>query len=138
YDLRRPILSSIIFLLDGGPAEVEENLFGMNFLFTIIYLCFSFAIIVVMSNILIAQLSQTYSEIVKTSTLHYNLDLVVNLELKTNIAYFLRRFVYVRKLMFITSLSIPKEKWETFKENKPRGDWEQKIFAIEHSVHNAN
>ena len=104
YDLRRPLLSGIIFLLDGGPGNEETELLDSNFLFTLLYLAFAFTLIVVMSNILIAQLSQTYAEITKNSDLPFKLDLVVSVEYESNLAFFLgkrlRSFAHKEKLDF--------------------------------------
>ena len=88
YDLRRPLLSGIIFLLDGGPGNEEIGLLDSNFLFSLLYLGFAFTLIVVMSNILIAQLSQTYAEVTKNAFLPFKLDLVVSVEFDSNLAFF--------------------------------------------------
>ena len=116
YDLRRPLLSGIIFLLDGGPGNFEDDLLNSNFFFVIIYLLFAFTIIVVMLNILIAQLSETYGEIVKENSFHYKIALVVNLELKSNLAFSLgKRF---RKLTALESIEISMDYWKQLKESK--------------------
>ena len=93
YDLRRLLLSGIIFLLDGGPGNEETELLDSNFLFSFLYLGFAFTIIVVMSNILIAQLSQTYAEVTKNSFLPFKFDLVVSVEYDSNLAFFFGKFL---------------------------------------------
>ena len=109
YDLRRPLLSGLIFMLDGGPGNHVEDILQDNLFFTLIYLAFSFTIIVVLLNILIAQLSETYSSIIKENNYHYKIALVVTLELKSNLAFwFGRRF---RKYTSIKSLTIPGAHW---------------------------
>ena len=116
YDLRRPLLSGLIFMLDGGPGNHVEDIFQDNFFFTIIYLGFAFTIIVVMLNILIAQLSETYGEIIKENAYHYKIELVVTLELKSNLAFWLgKRF---RKYTTIESLTIPLSLWNILKDGK--------------------
>ena len=116
YDLRRPLLSGLIFMLDGGPGNHVEDIFQDNLFFTIIYLGFAFTIIVVMLNILIAQLSETYGEIIKENSYHYKIELVVTLELKSNFAFwFGKRF---RKYTAIESLIIPLSRWNTLKDGK--------------------
>ena len=109
YDLRRPLLSGLIFMLDGGPGNHVEDILQDNLFFTLIYLAFSFTIIVVLLNILIAQLSETYSSIIKENNYHYKISLVVTLELKSNLAFwFGKRF---RKYTSIKSLTIPGAHW---------------------------
>ena len=128
YDLRRPLLTGILFLLDGGPANEESGLLMSNFLFTLVYLAFSFTIIVVMSNILIAQLSDTYGEVIKTSGYHYKLDLIVTIEHRSNLAIFLGRF-----LRFLTSNKTIRKQpylWNNLKDASPGKD---KDIQIEES-----
>ena len=116
YDLRRPLLSGLIFILDGGPGNHVEDIFQDNFFFTLIYLGFAFTIIVVMLNILIAQLSETYGEIIKENSYHYKIELVVTLELKSNLAFwFGKRF---RKYTTIESLTIPLSLWNKLKDGE--------------------
>ncbi|KAI6649494.1 Ankyrin-3-like isoform X3 [Oopsacas minuta] len=123
YDLRRPLLSGVIFMLDGGPGNHVEDILQDNFFFTIVYLGFSFTIIVVMLNILIAQLSETYGEIIKENTYHYKIALVVTLELKSNLAFwFGKRF---RKFTAIESLIIPLSRWNTLKDDSPNRNVDQ-------------
>ena len=125
YDLRRPLLTGIIFLLDGGPGNEESTLLDSNFLFSLLYLAFAFTIIVVMLNILIAQLSETYAQIIKTSGFHYKIELVVTLEFSSNLAFFFGR--RLRMFTSIESLSIDNSKWNLLKESSPRKDTDLQI-----------
>ena len=116
YDLRRPLLSGIILLLDGGPGNFEDDILVENFFFTFVYLGFAFTIIIVMLNILIAQLSETYGEIVKENSYHYKIDLVVTLENKSNLAFlFGKRF---RKYTTVESLKISLPLWKQLKDGE--------------------
>ena len=116
YNLRRPLLSGLIFMLDGGPGNHVEDILQDNFFFTLVYLAFAFTIIVVMLNILIAQLSETYGEIIKENNYHYKIALVVTLELKSNLAFwFGRRF---RKYTSIESLTIPLARWNMLQDGE--------------------
>ena len=128
YDLRKPLISSIIFLLDGGPGNVEDDLLNVNIIFVILYIVFAFTIIVVLLNILIAQLSETYSEIIKTNESHYKMELVVNLELKSNLAFITGKFL--RKYNTIDSLDIPLSMWENLKISCPGKSMEQQVEEI--------
>ena len=113
YDLRRPLLSGIIFLLDGGPGNEEIGLLDSNFLFSLLYLGFAFTLIVVMSNILIAQLSQTYAEVTKNAFLPFKFDLVVSVEFDSNLAFFFGK--YLRKYSR-SELRFNPEDWKDFFE----------------------
>ena len=128
YDLRKPLISSIIFLLDGGPGNVEDDLLNVNIIFVILYIVFAFTIIVVLLNILIAQLSETYSEIIKTNESHYKMELVVNLELKSNLAFITGKFL--RKYNTIDNLDIPVGMWEDLKISCPGKSMEQQVEEI--------
>ena len=79
--LRNPFFSGSIFLLDGGPGNVEEDIRTLNFVFVFVYLFFAFLVIIVLLNILIAQLSQTYAEISAEREYHFVLELAVYYEL---------------------------------------------------------
>ena len=125
YDLRRPLLTGIIFLLDGGPGNEEASLLESNFLFSLLYIVFAFTIIVVMSNILIAQLSETYGEVIKTSGYHYKIDLIVTIEYKSNLAIFFGR--KLRMLTSIEKLLLQRTKWNLLKENSPGKEVDNQI-----------
>ena len=125
YDLRRPLLTGVIFLLDGGPGNEESTLLDSNFLFSLLYLAFAFTIIVVMLNILIAQLSETYAQIIKTSGFHYKMELVVTIEFSSNLAFFVGR--KLRMFTSIKSLSIENSKWNLLKDSSPRKDTDLQI-----------
>ena len=125
YDLRRPLITGIIFLLDGGPGNEEDTLLNSNLLFTLLYLAFAFTIIVVMLNILIAQLSETYAQIIKTSGFHYKIELVVSIEFKSNLAFFIGRTL--RMFTSIEELTMEPAKWKALKESSPRKDTDLQI-----------
>ena len=135
YDLRKPLISSIIFLLDGGPGNVEDDLLNVNIVFAALYIVFAFSIIVVLLNILIAQLSETYSEIIKTNEFHYKMELVVNLELKSNLAFITGKFL--RKYNTINKLVIPHGLWEHLKVTCPGKSMEQQVDEINDKLHSS-
>ena len=120
YTLLIPLVTGIIFLLDGGPGNREEDVVGNNFYFVIIYLLFSFIIIVVISNILIAQLSETYATLSAQGTFYYRMGLVVTMELESSLAFFLGK--YFRQLSSIRTLKIPIEEWKTLLSETPHGN----------------
>ena len=135
YDLRSPLVSSIIFLLDGGPGNAEDDILNVNVLFVSLYFFFAFTIIVVLLNILIAQLSETYSEIIKTNEFHYIMELVVNLELKSNLAFLTGKIL--RKYSTIEKLEIPENVWEELKHNCPGKGMERQVDEINDKLENS-
>ena len=108
---------------------------NVNFLFVALYIIFAFAIIVVLLNILIAQLSETYSEIIKTNEFHYKMELVVNLELKSNLAFITGKSL--RKYTTIYELEVPVSSWEHLKVTCPGKNMEQQVDEINDNLRNS-
>ena len=115
YDLRRPLLSGISFLLDGGLTNQVDNLLQANFFFTVVYLTFAFIIIVLMLNILIAQLVNAYSKVSKDRLKDYKMELVVNLE-RSFVPWILGK--RLRKLFIIKSSTVSLNYWKQLNEGK--------------------
>ena len=132
YDLRRPILVGSFFILDSGAEEVQSDLLSSNFTFVLLYFCFAFAIIVVLSNILIAQLSQTYAEFSKQNAFHYQLQLVLSIESESNISFFLGK--YFRRYAFIREVNVPYKEWVQLEDNSAGKDIERRITFIEENL----
>ena len=128
YNILLPLIAGFIFLLDGGPSEYQENLVDMNLLFLTIYFLFAFTIIIVMSNVLIAQLTQTYSSIIKTDKFHYKIDLVVTFELKSNPSLFFGR--RARSLVSFYKMVVPVLIWNSMREESPEKESDLKISEI--------
>ena len=133
YNLLRPLLTGTFFILeDFGVDDIQSALLNMNIAFTVIYFCFAFAIIVVLSNILIAQLSQTYAEFNKQNEFHYQLELVVSIELKSNIAFFMGK--YFRRFALISEVNVPYKVWSDLEDKSPGRDIERRITFIEENI----
>ena len=132
YDLKRPLLTGSFFILDAGTEDVQNDLLNMNFAFVLLYFCFAFAIIVVLSNILIAQLSQTYAEFSKQNEFHYQLQLVVSIELQSNISFFLGK--YFRHYAFIREVNVSHKEWVKLEDKSPGRDIERRITLIEENL----
>ena len=132
YDHRLGLLTGLIFLLDGGPSEYQEGLVDSNFFFLAVYFLFAFTIIIVMSNILIAQLTQTYSQIIKTDKFHYKIDLVVIFELKSNLAFLVTCCfgMDARRLAAFNQMTIPLHLWNTMKDESPEKESDLKVNEI--------
>ena len=101
-------------MLDGGPGNHVEDILQDNLFFTLIYLTFSFTIIVVAEYINCTAVRDLLIIIIKENNSHYKIALVVTLELKSNLAFwFGKRF---RKYTSIKSLTIPGAHW--YQHNK--------------------
>ena len=107
YDLRRPLLTGLILLLDGGLGTHEEDILQDNFFFTLIYLAFAFILIVLMLNILIAQFIYTYRKVVSTNSNDYKFEQLLDLELK-NVFLFWK---YFKKSSSIERVEMPLSIW---------------------------
>ena len=132
YDHRLGLLTGLVFLLDGGPSEYLEGLVDVNFLFLIVYFLFAFAIIIVMSNILIAQLTQTYSQIIKIDKFHYKIDLVLTFELKSNLAFLVTCCIgsNSRRLAAFNRMTVPLHLWNAMKDESPEKESDLKVNEI--------
>ena len=117
YTLLTPFVSGLVLLLDGGPGNTEGELIKVNLYFAIIYIIFSFTIIVVLSNILIAQLSETYAALSAQGTFYYRMGLIVSMELESTLAFFLGK--YFRQLSSIKSFNVPIDEWKELINESP-------------------
>ena len=134
YSILRPLVTGIILILDGGPGNREDDLFQVELYFALVYLIFSFVFIVVISNILIAQLSETYATLSAQGTSYYRMGLVVTMELESSLSFFLGK--YFRQLSSIPTFTVPIEEWNTLlnetsekNTNKQLQELEEKIYA---------
>ena len=150
YSFMKPLSSGNIFLLDGGPNSVEEDLMTLNFIFVGIYLFFAFLIIIVLSNILIAQLSQTYAEISAEREFHFTLELAVHRELlsTSNILF----GHYLRPRSVIDHIVVSSDKWRKYLDKSPSRnsellvrdidlrsrDIDKQLETVQHLVYNVN
>ena len=105
-----PLISGILFTIDGGPSNYEGSLRDVSFLFSIVYLIFAFSIIVILLNVFIAQLSQTYSDINSTKNfLDFKADLA--LEYESNILFAFRG---PNRRTLVQSIIIPIDVWKEY------------------------
>ena len=132
YTILKPLVTGIILLLDGGPGNREDDLFDINPYFTLVYLFFSFMIIVVLSNILIAQLSETYATLSAQGTFYYRMGLVVTMELESSLAFFLGK--YFRQLSSIRTFKLPIEEWKTLLSETPDQNVNSQLGTLEDRI----
>ena len=117
YDGRIPLLSGITFLLNGGPCMDQGLLRNANFMFTFMYLIFSFIFIVVMVNILIAQFVSAYNSLMKMDKLQFNIDLVVESELRSSFVILFGR--KLRDNRSVTEITLSHQDWNFYRRTKP-------------------
>ncbi|KAI6658465.1 Ankyrin repeat protein [Oopsacas minuta] len=116
YSLITPLLSGLLFLVGGGPANFELELYQIDIIFSIFYLTFALGIIVVLLNIFIAQLSQTYSDIhSEKHILDYKADLALHYEKQSNLAFIFEWFFSkaLRRIM-VETVTIPISEWKSY------------------------
>ena len=105
------LTSGVLLLVDGGASGHEDDFaFRVKWYFEVVYIVFAFIISVVLSNILIAQLTATYSQISVQNELHYKLELVVTLEHSSNIFFFCGS--RPRKYCLVKQIQLPTQEWE--------------------------
>ena len=114
-----PFISGLLFIIDGGPGNYEGSFRGVPWIFSIFYLVFAFCIIVVLLNVFIAQLSQTYANIYATKNLlDFKADLTLEYETQSNVLFKfdcpIRRPL---KRIMVQSIIIPLETWKSYLKN---------------------
>ena len=132
YTFLTPFVDGMILLLDGGPGNRQDDILGVNLYFAVIYVIFAFTIIVVLSNILIAQLSETYTELSAQGTFYYRMGLVVSMELESTLAFFLGK--YFRQLSSIKSFNVPIDEWKDLVHNSPAEDINKQLSDLQHKM----
>ena len=107
-----PFISGINFII----GNYEGSLRRVPLIFSIVYLMFAFCIIVILLNVFIAQLSQTYSNIYSTKNLlDFEADLALEYETQSSVMF---KFDYpIRrplKRIMVHSIIIPLETWKSY------------------------
>ena len=87
-------------------------------LFIIGFLIFSFTFITLLISFLIAQFVTTYRSLMKSNKSHFDIDLVVDIELRSSIATFLGR--KLRNWTSIPELTISHSRWNIYQESKSK------------------
>ena len=114
-----PFISGLLFIIDGGPGNYEGSFRDVPLIFSLFYLVFAFCIIVVLLNVFIAQLSQTYSNIYSNKNLiDFKADLTLEYETQSNVLF---KFDFpIRrplKRIMVQSIIIPLETWNSYIHN---------------------
>ena len=136
YNLKYPFISGLILVLDGGPGNVEDSLNTLNVVFFVVYLAFAFLIIVVLLNILIAQLSETYAEISSEREFHFQLYLAIYFELySTTNTLFGKRY---RPRSVIDRVTLSRAKWKVYLDKTPNRNSDLLVRDIDSRTKNVN
>ena len=105
------LITGVLLLVDGGASGHEADIrLDYFWYFETVYILSAFIISVVLSNILIAQLTDTYSQISVQNELHYKLELAVTLEHSSNLFFFCG--TKPRKYCTFERIIIPTQQWE--------------------------
>ena len=116
YSIWTPLLSGILFLVGGGLADFELELYEIHGIFSLFYLIFALGIIVVLLNIFIAQLSQTYSDVhSEKHIIDYKAELALHYENQSNLAFLFEWFFSkaLRRIM-VETVTVPIEEWRAY------------------------
>lgn len=145
YDLRRPLLSALVLFLDSGVGENEQNLFEINAIFSLVYLIFALIISVVMTNLLIAQLSKTYEKTTENSEVPYKFEIVLIAEYQSNFNSIIRYPLFKHLFKLDKVLKISKKEWRNLEKSSPLPitpnyvtDINLKIVTLENSITQQN
>ena len=114
--LLTPFISGLLFIIDGGPGNYETNFREVPIMFSIFYLVFAFCIIVVLLNVFIAQLSQTYANIyAEKDLLDFKTELALDYETQSSIVFKvlspLRRPL---KRILVERIIVPLKTWKSY------------------------
>ena len=105
------LITGVLLLVDGGASGHESDIqLDYFWYFETVYILSAFIISVVLSNILIAQLTDTYSQISVQNELHYKLELAVTLEHSSNVFFFCG--TKPRKYCTFERIILPTQQWE--------------------------
>ena len=128
------MIAGVLLLVDGGASGHEADiLLEYSWYFETVYIVSAFIISVVLSNILIAQLTATYSQISVQNELHYKLELVVSLEHSSNIFFFCgtrpRRYCTFQRIV------LPMQQWEDLTTESYSKTTEELLYDVTENLH---
>ena len=115
--LLTPLISGILFIIDGGPGNYETSFFReVPIMFSIFYLVFAFCIIVVLLNVFIAQLSQTYANIYANKyLLDFKTELALDYDTQSSIVFkLLSPLRRPLKRILVERIIVPLKTWKSY------------------------
>ncbi|XP_015780961.1 PREDICTED: uncharacterized protein LOC107358902 [Acropora digitifera] len=124
------MLAAVRALVEQQPAEEDYSKF--NWLAILIILAYMAMVIVILLNVLIAQLSDTYSEAKRNAKLQYSIDrmlIVTRLE-DSRFARFNLRVKYYQEGDRVSETTLVKEMLEYNDERRPWETMEEKLSLI--------
>ena len=106
-------ISGLLFIIDGGPGNYETS---FVFIFSIFFLVFTFCIIVVLLNVFIAQLSQTYANIyANKDLLDFKIELALDYETQSSIVFkLLSPLRRPLKRILVERIIVPLKTWKSY------------------------
>ena len=128
------MISGVLLLVDGGASGYEADIIlSYHWYFEIVYIASAFLISVVLSNILIAQLTATYSQISVQNELHYKLELVVTLEHSSNLFFFCG--TRPRRYCTFERINLPTQLWENLTTQSYSKTTEELLYDVTENLH---
>ena len=114
--LLTPFISGLLFIIDGGPGNYETSFRGVPLMFSIFYLVFAFCIIVILLNVFIAQLSQTYANIyTNKDLLDFKSELALDYETQSSVVFkLLSPLRRPLKRILVEGVIIPLKTWKSY------------------------
>ena len=114
--LLTPFISGLLFIIDGGPGNYETSFREVPIMFSIFYLVFAFCIIVVLLNVFIAQLSQTYANIyANKDLLDFKTELALDYETQSSIVFkLLSPLRRPLKRILVEKIIVPLKTWKSY------------------------
>ena len=113
YSEINKIPSAILYLLNGELKA--SDLLDVSILYSFAFLTF-FTSIILLISVLIAQFVTTYKSLMKTNKNHFDIDLVVDIELRSSIATFFGR--KLRNWTSIPEITISHSRWNIYQDRK--------------------
>ena len=128
------MITGVLLLVDGGASGHEDDItLSYTWYFETVYIVSAFIISVVLSNILIAQLTATYSQISVQNELHYKLELAVTLEHSSNLFFFCgtrpRRYCTFQRII------LPTQQWEDLTMQSYSKTTEELLYDVTEDLH---
>ena len=121
--------SGILYLLNGELRA--SDLLDVNILFTIAFLIFALIFIALLICVLIAQFVTTYKSLIKRNKSHFEIDLVIDIELRSSIATFFGR--KLRNWTSITELTISHSIWNVYQDRRSKLNREVPFVLKKHT-----
>ncbi|XP_015759767.1 PREDICTED: uncharacterized protein LOC107339038 [Acropora digitifera] len=122
------LLSGFRALSEQQP--ISEDYSGFNWLSILLMLTYMGTVVVILLNILIAQMSTTYTQAKKVARLEYDVDRILLLTRMERFPFLNLRVKYYKEGDWISEMKLAKELLEFSEDRNPWEPVEEKLNAI--------